>query len=209
MALCGFGPKGPRLLRGARHPAMIGSMDPIRWLIALALVVLPLAWWLWRESRDRAPENLWPQLAPGLGLKYSGPPPALQGEWNGRPVFFLVEGGRTVASARYNPASRVRLEIGPREELERAAGMVVPDRVEFPEDRGFSGVFLVRAAPEEFGRLVVDATVRPRLTAHPGLHLLATGGRVDASLPEARHGDEFRDLLDLAVAVADAAEHSA
>lgn len=183
-------------------------MDLVRWLVALALIALPLAWWFWRESRDRDPSVVWPRLAPGLGLAYSGPPPALQGDWNGRPVGLLMEAGRVVASARHAPSARVRLEIGARAELERAAGMVVPDRVEFPEDREFSAAYLVRAAPEEFGRLVIDGAVRRRLMGLEGVHLLASGGRVDVSLPELRCEEQLRDLFDLAVAVADAAEHS-
>ncbi len=188
---------------------MLRNVEPIRWLVALALVALPLAWWFWRESRERDPAVLWPRLAPGLGLAYSGPPPALNGDWNGRPASLLIEGGRVVASARHAPAHRVRLEVGDRSSVEREAGMVVPDRVEFPEDREFSAAFLVRAAPEDFGRLVFDPAVRARLLTLQGVHLLASGGRVDVSLAEVRREDQLRDLLDLAVAVADAAEHSA
>ncbi|MBI5199968.1 MAG: hypothetical protein HY925_00140 [Elusimicrobia bacterium] len=184
-------------------------MDPLRLIVAFALAVLPVVWWLWKDARDRDPSVLWPLLAPGLKFSFSGPPPELKGDWNGRPAALTMEGGRTVASVRHSPGKRVRLELGARADVERDAGMVVPDRVEFPEDRAFSETFLVRATPEDFGRLVVDASFRARLAALPGVRILASGGRVDVSVPDPRTEDQFRALLDVAAAIAEAADHAA
>lgn len=183
-------------------------MDAVRWLLALLLIVAPVAWYLWREARDKKPEVLWKELGPELGLAFSAEPPMLRGAWNGREVSLVFENGRPVASSRYSSGARVRLEVGDRGEVEKASGLVVPDRVEFPEDSAFSRQMLVRATPEEFGRLVVDPTMRARLLRLSGAHLLASGGRVDVSVPEATREEEFRELFDVAVAVAEAAEQA-
>lgn len=183
-------------------------MDLLRWVVALALIVAPIAWYLWREARDKNPSVLWKEVGPGLGLAFTPEPPMLRGAWNGREVTLVVEGGRPVASARYTSAARVRLEVGDRARVEQASGLVVPDRVEFPEDGRFSERFLVRATPDTFGRLAVDPTLRARLLRLNEVHLLASSGRVDVKVPEARKEEEFRELFDLAVAVAEAAENA-
>lgn len=187
---------------------MIGAMDIVRWLIAIVLVALPILWWFWRESRDLDPSVLWAGLAGNLGLAYAKDPHTLKGAWKGREVSLIIENGRPVASARYSSGSRVRLEIGRREQLEREAGMVVPDRVEFVEDRAFSEAMLVRASSEDFGRLLVDPSLRRRLLSLDGAHLLASGGRVDLSVAQLRREEQFREVFDIAVSVADAAEHA-
>lgn len=183
-------------------------MDLLRWAIALLLIVAPLAWYLWREARDKNPSVLWKEVGPGLGLAFTPEPPMLKGSWNGREVTLVVEDGRPVASARYTSGNRVRLEVGDRAGVERSSGLVVPDRVEFPEDGSFSERFLVRATPDTFGRFAVDPTLRARLLRLQDVHLLASAGRVDVKVPELRQAESFRELFDVAVAVAEAAENA-
>ena len=180
-------------------------MEPLRVLIILLLVATPVLWYLWREARGKKPEVLWPRLAGPLELQYSSTPPSLRGSWRGREAAVLSESGRVVASVRFSAAAMVRIEIGEREQIERSSGMVVPDRVEFPEDPEFSGRLLVRATPEESGRLAADPAIRRRLAALEGVYLLASGGRVDVSVPAAKES-ELREILDIAAAVADSVE---
>lgn len=187
---------------------MLGFMDALRWVIALVLVLAPVAWYVWSEARDRKPSYLWPQMAPALGLTFSPEPATLKGSWNGREVSLIVENEHPVATARYASGTRVRLEIGARAQIEEASGMVVPDRVEFPEDGEFTERYLVRATPDGFGRMSVDPTMRQRLLRLGGVHLLASAGRVDVTIPEATKEAQFRDLFDLAAGVAEAAEHA-
>ena len=181
-------------------------MTEFRIILIVLLIAVPVLWFFWREGRATRPELLWPRLAGPLNLEFSASPPSLSGSWLGRQIVVRADGGTVVATARYRPNAGTRIEIGDREEVERAAGMVVPDRVEFPEDSAFSRRLLVRASPEERGRMAADPNVRRRLMALAGVHVLASSGRADVSLTGGAKESQLREMLDIAVAVADAAE---
>ena len=158
---------------------------------------------VWKAAAYNNPAKRWPKLAPELELKFETPPPKLAGRWKNREASLVAQESTAVAVVPLKAAAGLRLEIGPKAEVEKAAGMVVPDRLTFDEDRAFSEVFAVRSTPKEAGQRAIDPMARQKALAIKGFRLLATSTelRVTAELP--READAVRDLLDLAVSLAE------
>jgi hypothetical protein len=93
------------------------------------------------------------------------------------------------------------LEIGPRDEVEKAAGIVVPDRVSFADPK-FECNYLVRATPSEIGQ-EIDVALRQKLLALDRVSILATTKGIQISLPTPTEPSQLRDVMDVAVSVAD------
>ncbi|MDE2292860.1 MAG: hypothetical protein KGL53_12325 [Elusimicrobia bacterium] len=176
------------------------------YLVALLLGIgLPLAWWAWNDSRRKNPAVRWPQLAAQLELQFLPDPPRLEGAWKGRAFRVLAEGERASVVTGLRGKSRLRVEIGPKDAVEKAAGMVVPDRIQVG-DLAFERRYVVRATPPELGEIAADPSMRQRLMRLPDVHVIALQDRVVVRVPYPSEAGQARDYLDIAAAVADSLE---
>ncbi|MBI5884258.1 MAG: hypothetical protein HZB91_14275 [Elusimicrobia bacterium] len=173
----------------------------------LVIALLAGAYMAW-QSLQQEPSKRWPKLAERLGLKYEGPPPRMTGPWKSRQVAVQADGERAVVSFAVRRPEGFRLEIGPREAVEKAAGLVVPDRVEFtdPSDLAFNQRFLVRCKPQDIGRAVLDGVLRHNLLGLGDFHILAEGGRFTVRARLDSDSDELRGVFDLASSILDGVE---
>lgn len=175
-------------------------------LVALILGIgIPFGWWLWRDSRLKNPATRWPDLAPQLEMKFLPEPPRLEGAWKGRAFRVLAEEGRASVVTGARAKTKLRLEIGPKEMVEKAAGMVVPDRVPM-NDYAFDKRYVVRCTPHELGELAADPSLRQRLMQMPDLHIIALQDRVVVRAPIPTEASQIRNYLDIASSVADSIE---
>ncbi len=183
-------------------------MDGGELLINLVWVGAAIGVYFVWESLKSNPAKRWPKMAKTLGLAFEDSPPRLSGAWGARTVRVQAHGNRAVASFSVRPGALTRLEIGPREKVEKAAGMVVPDRVAFDgtADRAFSERFVVRAQPQSAGVKALDNTVRQRLTEAGDIHILAQGPSLQILLPAACEARELRAALEIGGALLDALE---
>ena len=170
---------------------------------ALLGIGLPVAWWAWRESRLKNPAVRWPELAPQLELKYLPEPPRLEGMYKGKSFRILAEGtGATVMTGLRGRAG-LRVEIGPKEKVERESGMIVPDRV-VVNDPAFDKRYLARCTPLDLADMAADHSLRQRLLSLPiEIHIMALPDRVIVSVPFPTEASEIRNYLDIAVSVAE------
>lgn len=175
----------------------------MKFLIILIIVLIPLGVYLWRESRYRNPAARWPQLARDLGFGFTPSPPRLAGQWKGRRILATAGQGESLVTTPLRCRTNIRVEVGPRAEVEQAAGMVVHDRVELG-DSGFESRYLVRATPQELGGAAVDPAMRQRLMQMPDLRVLADPQELRVRAPLAVEAGELREFMDVAVAMADA-----
>ncbi|MFH1723596.1 MAG: hypothetical protein ABII00_03125 [Elusimicrobiota bacterium] len=174
-------------------------------LLILVGVAVPVALYFWRESRFRNPASRWPALASAVGMQYAPDPPRMGGEWKGRRVTVSsVEGGALLASP-LQCRSAIRVEIGPRAEMERAAGMVVHDRLTLG-DPAFEERYLARATPPEAGEGALDPATRQKLLRMPDVRILAVSNQIQVRMPSPTEADALRGILDVAASVADAVE---
>lgn len=172
-------------------------------LVATLLGIgLPVAWWAYRESRLKNPAVRWKELAPQLELAFLPEPPRLEGKYKGKSFRILAEGtGATVMTGlRGRPGLRV--EIGPRERVEKESGMIVPDRV-VVNDPAFDKRYLARCTPLDLADMAADHSLRQRLLTLPDIHILAISDRVVVTVPFPTDAAEIRNYLDIAVSVAD------
>ena len=165
-------------------------------------VGVPVGFWLWRESRLKNPATRWPELAPYLEMKYLGDPPRIEGAWKGRTFRLTAEGEEALVITGANARKGIRVEIGPKEMVEKAAGMVVHDRVVL-NDFNFEKRYLLRGTPPELGEQACDPSMRQRLMSLPDVHILALPDRVVVRVPFPTEASQIRNYLDLAGAVAD------
>lgn len=174
-------------------------------LIILIGISIPIAVYFWRESRHNNPAARWPQLAEMVEFQYAPAPPRMGGNWKGRQVTVTAvgEGQEAVVSTPLQCRSQIRFEIGPRQEVERAAGMVVPDRVSF-NDRHFEDRYCVRSTPGQLGELAVDPAMRQRLLQLPDLRVLGLSNKLDVRVPNPTEASDLRAFCDVAAALADA-----
>ncbi|HVE13307.1 MAG TPA: hypothetical protein VNI01_07935 [Elusimicrobiota bacterium] len=184
-------------------------MDPLQLLMVCAGIAVPIAVYFWRESRYQNPAVRWKQLAPVLELSYEADPPRVSGSWKGRELVVAAqEDGTAVLSLPLRAGRAVRVEIGPRADVEKDAGIIVPDRVRFPglADAAFENRFMVRATPVELGETATDAAFRQRLMAMPDVRILAGGDRLDMVFPLPTEARTLRDWMDIAASLADAVD---
>lgn len=172
-------------------------------VIILIGISIPIAVYLWRESRYRNPAARWPQLAGLLEFQYSNNPPALTGEWKGRVMTLTAMQEEAVLATPLACKTPVRVEIGPKAEVEKAAGMVVPDRVSF-HDASFERRYLVRSTPLQLGEMGVDPSMRQRLLSLPDLRVLAVANNLQIRCPLPTEASDVRAYCDVASALADA-----
>lgn len=174
-------------------------------LIAIVVAAIPIAVFVLRESRYRNPAARWPRLAESLSFEYQDAPPRLRGRWKDREVLLTSQGEVSLMCAATRPSGSYRVEAGPKEALEKEAGMVVPDRVALNDTR-LAQALLARAFPSEFAP-ALDLVILNKLAAFPGARILAVPGRVELRLPfsptEPAH---VRQAADIAVSLADAVE---
>ncbi|MBI4678779.1 MAG: hypothetical protein HY748_14465 [Elusimicrobia bacterium] len=174
---------------------------------AVVIALLVGAYFAW-QALQQEPSRRWPKLAERLSLKYEGPPPRMTGPWKNRQVTVQPESEKAVVSFPVRRPENFRLEIGPRETVEKAAGIVVPDRLEFTEPAAlaFNERFLVRCKPVETGRVVFDHVMRARLLALGEFHVLAEAGRFTIRLPLDTDASALRQIFDLVSSILDGVE---
>ncbi|MBI5622971.1 MAG: hypothetical protein HY924_04245 [Elusimicrobia bacterium] len=173
----------------------------------IVIALLAGAYYAWQTLQGQ-PSKRWPKLAERLGLKYEGPPPRLTGPWKNRQVTIQLDGERASASFPVRKPEGLRLEIGPREEVEKAAGIVVPDRVDFndPSSLAFNQRYMVRCKPQALAASVLDPVMRQRIMAIEGFHVLAEAGRLTVPVDPGADSDGIQVVLDLAASLLDGLE---
>lgn len=175
-------------------------------LIALLLGVgVPVGWWIFKESRMKNPAARWPDLADDLGLKFLLDPPRMEGLYKGRNFRISVDpaGAAVVTGLRGRPG--LRFELGPKAVVEKAAGMVVHDRIALG-DSAFEARYMVRCTPVDLGEVAADPSLRQRLMKLPDIHVIAVPDRVVVKAPFPSEASDARNYLDVASSVADALE---
>lgn len=174
-------------------------------LLILIGISVPIAFYVWRESRHNNPASRWPELADLVEFQFSPNPPTLTGRWKNRHMTFTASENEVVLSTPLQCRTNIRLEIGPKAEVEQAAGMVVPDRVEF-NDSAFEARYMVRSTPLEIGETAVDPSMRQHLMQLPELRAIALHNKVDIRLPGLTEASQTRAYCDIAAALADSVD---
>jgi hypothetical protein len=183
-------------------------MDLVQLLLIGGGIAIPVGVYFWRESRYQNPAVRWKQLAPILELEYEPSPPRLSGSWKARELVVCAQqDGTAILSLPLSCPQAIRLELGPRADVERDAGMIVPDRVRFgPADAAFERRFMVRATPLELGETATDAAMRQRLLGMKDVRILAVSNRLDMVFPLPTEARELRDWMDVAASIAEAVD---
>ncbi len=176
-------------------------------LIIAAAIILPLGVYFWRESRHRNPASRWPQLADQVELSYAADPPRISGAWKGRQMTLSAGPGAALLSVPLKAKAALRVEIGPRAEVEKAAGMVVPDRIQL-NDSNFEQRYMLRSTPPEIGEAAVDPSMRQRILQLPDLRVLAQATRLEMRMPVPTESSELRTYFDIAASLADSIDGS-
>ncbi|MFH2203717.1 MAG: hypothetical protein ABIJ96_11415 [Elusimicrobiota bacterium] len=171
-------------------------------LLILIGISVPIAFYVWRESRHNNPASRWPELAKIIEFQFTANPPAMTGQWKNRQMAFTAHPESMVLTSPLQCRTNIRIEIGPRQEVEQAAGMVVPDRVDFG-DKAFDTRYMVRSTPLEFGQSAVDPAMRQRLLQLPDLRILVLHNKIDIQVPELSEASQVRSYCDVASSLAD------
>lgn len=174
-------------------------------LVGLLCAVGPAAYYFMREKRLKTPAVHWPRLAPILRLDYKPDPPRMTGKWNGRHVE-VKQDGRLVKITAFIPRpSRLRVEVGPKEEVARRAGVLVPDPVA-TGDQAFDGRLLARCSDKAAGARLFDSPMRRRILEQETIEILGQGDRVAWSVPFAYNPDVLEPIFEVVTLIAEEME---
>jgi hypothetical protein len=174
--------------------------------LVLLLAVVPFAVYFWRQHEQNTPSRRWPKLANILGMKYEPNPPRFSGTYNGRRTAVETAAAGATLSVWLAAPTRLRVECGPKDEVARRAGMVVPDPVD-ALDAEFGARLLARCSDKAAGPVVFDAAVQKRLAALPRVDILAEGPRAVWSVPDVADIDLLEAQLSALGALGDGLEH--
>ena len=174
-------------------------------LLALVLVAVPMGFYYWRDYKISTPRLQWPVLASILKLEYTPNPPRMQGTRNNRKVTVdMYKTGVRVATILVRP-SRLRVEIGPKDEVTARSGMVVPDPVA-TGDNAFEERLLARCSDKNVGLQLFDPVLRQRLMAQDVVDILGQGAMVQWTVPALKQPDPTENLLDILTVIAEEME---
>ncbi len=174
-------------------------------LLGFILIAVPMGIYYWREYKISTPRLQWPVLAPILKLEYLPDPPRMQGTRNGRKVTVdIYKTGVRVATILAKP-SRLRIEIGPKDEVTTRSGMLVPDPV-LTGDRSFDERLLARCNDKNAGLQFLDPVLRQRLMAQSVVDILGQGAMIQWLVPVVKQPDPTENLLDILTLIAEEME---
>ena len=171
-------------------------------LLVVVFILIPVALFQFKQYRLNTPSLQWPVLAKVLNLTYEADPPRLTGTRNGRKV--LVEtcpGGARVASVLERP-SRLRIEVGPKADMLRKAGMIVPDPV-LTGDQEFEEKLMARCSDKAVGARMFDPHLRQVLLGQPCVEILGQGSTVQWTFPVVKDPDVTETALDIVTVFAE------
>jgi|GEM_PF-2887487 len=174
-------------------------------ILLVLLAVVPFALYFWREHEQNTPSRRWPKLASILSLKYEDKPPRFSGNYNGRRAAVETAAGGATLTVWLGTPTRLRVECGPKEEVARRAGVLVPDPVE-PVDEAFGARLLARCSEKAAGPVVFDAALQKRLAALPHVDILAQEARAVWNVPVVADIDLLEAQLSALGAIADGLE---
>ncbi|OGR83142.1 MAG: hypothetical protein A3J74_10715 [Elusimicrobia bacterium RIFCSPHIGHO2_02_FULL_57_9] len=171
------------------------------------LGLIPIGLYYFRQYKIANPKMQWPVLAPLLNLQYEGNPPRMSGQWNGRMVKIETHGAEQAEqevvkiSLFLAKPSRLRVEIGPREEVAQRAGLVVPDPVT-TGDENFDRKFLARCNNKATGLEILDAIMRERILLQERVDILGEGNSIRWIVPHAKDPDTLETMLETLTVIA-------
>ncbi|MDD5656517.1 MAG: hypothetical protein PHF00_04595 [Elusimicrobia bacterium] len=174
-------------------------------LLCAIVVVVPLAFYYIRQYKISTPSLQWPALARVLAMNYAPDPPRITGQRNGRALCVEADGTGARVSMALGRPSRLRVEIGPREEVTRRSGMLVPDPVP-TGDTAFEERFLARCNDKAAGLKLLDPVLRQRLLAQPFVEILGQGDNVRWLLPWVKEPDPIEETAEILTAIAEEME---
>ena len=172
-------------------------------LIAVGLIaaLLPFILLAMRHFKTSTPSLQWPGLAGILKFQYQDKPPRLFGQWEGRNVTIELHNERVLVTMQLAQPSRLRVEVGPKEEVARRAGMIVPDPV-LTRDPAFEDRLLARCSDKSVGPSIFDPTLRQRLMSLPFVEALGVSDKVQWMLPELSQAEGLERVLEVMTAIA-------
>jgi len=180
-------------------------MNPLQIALLLLALALPVALFLWHDRSQTNPASRWPVLAKWLEFAYSDNPPALKGQWKERQVVLQMAGGTARLSVAMKTAGSFRVEIGPKEAVEKASGMIVPDRIAI-HDSALDEKLLVRATPGSAGESIDLTLLRKIAQFHGAWVLVVPGGAEMRFETPPTEATQVREAADILVSLADALE---
>lgn len=174
-------------------------------LAGILLVLLPFVLYFWTRLRVSTPKLQWGLVAGPLRLRFEDNPPRILGDWEGRHVAVQEHGTAVLVTMGLSQPSRLRVEVGPREEVAKRAGMIVPDPVH-TGDQAFDQRLLARCSDRAAGQAVFDPAMRQNLMTLPVVDALGAGDKVQWRLPELQDPDTLERVLQVMTAVANEME---
>ena len=173
--------------------------------LAVVLVVVPMGLYYLRQYKMSTPKLQWPVLASILKMEYQPDPPRLKGNRNGRAVTIDIYRAQVRVATILNRSSRLRIEIGLKEDVIRRSGMLVPDPI-VTGDKIFDERLLARCSDKTAGLNILDPVLRQRLLAQPQVEILGQAAMVQWIVPEIKEPDPAENIIDILTLIAEEME---
>jgi hypothetical protein len=171
-------------------------------LVGCAILGLfPIIMYLLKQAKTSTPSLQWPALAGVLKFQYQSQPPRMLGDWEGRHAGAELHNGKVLVTLQLSQPSRLRVEVGPKAEMEARAGMVMPDRVA-TGDLEFDARLLARCSERAAAQSIFEATLRQRLMAQPNVEMIGVGDKVQWILPDLKDCETLEHVLEVMTAIA-------
>ena len=181
-------------------------MSGVMFLMVVLAIAGPVYFFI-KEKQSGDPAYRWKSLAEELHLQFQ-PPASMVGRWKERELSWKADQGAALLECRFNAKRAVRLEIGPSTEVEKRAGIIVPDKVVLPDNShtGFEDRYMIRCQPLEVGPALVDHSVRAKFAEFQNSYLIASNGVIQMRFPVLLRGKDLREAMDIAVSLAETLE---
>lgn len=176
------------------------------WIPMLLLAIAGPAYFIWNDRRNSNPAFRWKNIAEELHLQFQEPA-VLVGHWKERELSWKADLATSTAllACRFESKRPIRLEIGLNAEVERRAGIIVPDKVQLPDNShsGFEEKYTIRCQPLEIGSALVDHSVRSKFAEFDNAYLVAANGVIQMRFPMLLRAKDLREAMDIAVSLAE------
>ncbi len=165
------------------------------------LLLLPIIVYAARTVKTSTPSLQWPGVGKVLGFQFADKPPRLLGDFERRHVAVELHNGAVIVTMQLAQPSRLRVEVGDREEVTRRSGMIVPDPVA-TGDSAFERRLLARCSDKNAGLVIFEPALRGQIMLQPIVDCIGVGDKVQWRLPELKEPGPLEEVLQVMTAIA-------